>query len=373
MQVSNLLLVGFGKMGRLTFEHLRKAQKAEHIYIVEPDADRWIIDDNVIFYKDILELPVSKKMDCAFIITPAVTHFEIMKHVISMGIKNIFVEKPAVCSAEELQSIQMLGRDCKIVVGYILRQSGTINDLTNLLSDMQKEGYVLKDINVLYVKDANEEGRLRTDIGVLDEAFHAWDILFNCLNLKRVTKISSGPNRFKQDCIYPDKYIQGKMTYSLLSGNKQTEISMLSSFESPVKKRDFLFRFTHERKAEKKVLLSFDNPDGFDRISVWDNAERPVFFKQYFALEKLKKQIDAVFTYFSSSQKGILHILSDSFVLQQVYHLTNNAIGKKVPYERMEGISLSQKEQKKTTNIIKHTTADIIKNSRRKHVKQKRR
>ncbi len=373
MNVSNLLLVGFGKMGRLTFEHLKKAQKAEHIHIVEPNVERWIQDDNVTFYRDISEIPATKKMDCAFIITPAVTHFKIMKRVISSGIKNIFVEKPAVCSGEELQAVHTLGRDCKIVVGYILRQSGTIKDLSALFDDMQKEGYYLKNVDIVYVKDANESGRLRTDIGILDEAFHAWDILFNRLNLKQADKISSGPNEFKQDSVYPDKYIQGKMIYSLFSDNKQTDMSMFSSFESPEKKRDFVFRFVHETKPEKKIVLSFDNADGFDRISVLDNVGGVVFAKKYFALEKLKKQIDAIFNYFSSGQKGILHELQESFILQQVYNLTNKAIGKKSTCERISVFPVSHKEQKKTRNITQHATVDVIKSSRRKTAKQKRR
>ncbi len=370
MNVSNLLLLGFGKMGHLTFKHLRKTQKVDHFHIVEPNVERWITDENVTFYKDIADIPAAPKMDCAFIITPAVTHFDMMSRVISLGVKNIFVEKPAVCTTEELQAVQALGHDCKIVVGYILRQSDTMCDLSRLFNDMQKEGYSLKNVDVLYVKDANECGRFRTDIGVLDEAFHVWDILFNCLNLKEADKISSGPNEFKQDTVYPDKYVRAKMKYSLSFGGKQTDISMISSFESPMKKRNFIFRFVHEQKPAKSIVLSFDKANRFDQISVLDNAGHILYTKKSFALKKLKKQIDSIFEYFVSGQKGVLHELQDSFVLQQIYHLTNNAIGKNLCCEGLALFPTTGKEQNGIVNMGKHAAGSTIKNSRGKIAKQ---
>ncbi len=317
--MSNVLLIGMGKMGKLTFRHLCAVKELKHFHIVDTNTAERFEADNVTFYSDINQVPRDIKMDYAFILTPGRTHFEMMRQAINLGIKNIFVEKPAVCTPKEMQEIKKIGRDCKIVVGYILRQSGIMNGLKIISNKLRKTGYDLKQINVTYVKDIRGEARNKTDMGVFDEAYHIWDTVFNCLGLKSADKIVYKSGKFEEDPVLSGRAEFADIRYTLHFGKKKTDVTIVSSFKSPIKKREFEFQYVHSSGATKRVVFEFDGEDGFDRVQVINDKNKIEYQNKSPSLEKLAKQIDCIMRYFNTDDKGNLHTVNESELLQNIF------------------------------------------------------
>ncbi len=320
--MSDILIIGLGKMGKLTYRHLCAVEELKHFHIVDRNAEERFEADNVTFYSSMDELPRDKKIDYAFVLTPAVTHYDMMRQAIDLGIRNIFVEKPAVCTQKELDDINKLRKDCKIAVGYILRQSGIMKNLKIIFNKMQKQGFDLKKAEITYVKDKRGSVRNLMDIGIFEEVYHIWDMLFNCLNLKKADRTIYGPNKFEEDPLRAGRIEAGDIRYTLYFGEKRTDVAITSSFKNPVRKREFEFQFANAEGMTKKVILNFDTEDGYDKVVVL-NAKGVVEYQaKEKALEKLSKQIRNIFQYFHSGNRGVLHTIAQSSVLQRVFDLT---------------------------------------------------
>ncbi len=320
--MSEILIIGLGKMGKLTYRHLCEVEELTHFHIIDRNKEERFDADNVTFYSSMDELPRDKKIDYAFVLTPAVTHHDMMRRSIELGIRNIFVEKPAVCTQKEMDDINKLRKNCKIVVGYILRQSGIMKNLKIVFNKMRQTGFNLKKAEITYVKDKRGSVRNLMDIGIFEEVYHIWDMLFNCLNLKKADKIIYGPNKFEEDPLRAGRIEAGDIRYTLYSGDKRTDIAITSSFKNPVRKREFEFQFANAAGVTKKVILNFDTEDGYDKVVVLNDKNMVEYQAKEKALEKLSKQIRNIFQYFHSGNRGALHTISHSCVLQKVFDFT---------------------------------------------------
>lgn len=316
--MTNALCVGFGKMGQWTYDCLKEVKGIDHIYVVDPKADFPPSTNKTTFLKDYNSLP---PIDFAFIITPTVTHHAVLKKTLQMGIKKIFIEKPALKTEEEFADIAPLVKDSKIAVGYILRQSKALADLKKQLTSHQKEGYRLTDCHVAYMKDKTNDPRSKNDFGIYEEVYHVWDLLFNYLELSKADKMHVSRRNVETDLTRPERHIAENIHYRLAFGDYTTNVSIVSSFKAPNRKRIFSFVLENEQKQLKKLVLSFDEADGFDKIKLFQN-DKLEWSAQYPAKEKLKNQIQSLCHYFETGEQTNLHFFENSLTLQDIYKFT---------------------------------------------------
>lgn len=315
----NVLCVGFGKMGQWTYNCLKKVPAIDHIFVVEPKGDLPPSSDKTTFQQDFEYLP---KIDYAFVITPTVTHYDVLKKVLQLGVKKIFIEKPALKTEEEFQAIKPLVKDAKIAVGYILRQSKALSDLKEMITREEQNGYTLKKCHVAYMKDKTNDPRSKNDFGIYEEVYHVWDVLFNYLNLKdKAGGITLKRRNIEADKTRPERHIAENIHYTVLCNGHETDISIVSSFKNKSRKRIFSFVMEQPEKAVKKLVLSFDGADGLDRVKTFE-GDKLIEEHTYPANEKLMNQIKALCHYFETGEQSNLHFFENSLLLQDIYKFT---------------------------------------------------
>ena len=311
----NVLLVGYGKMGSLICQSLLKMPAVESLSVMDIRIGRVYEESGVRFLGEMSDGDIAR-YDAAFVATPGATHFSVTERLIRCGVRNIFVEKPAVVTMEELRRARAIRGDCRIAVGYILRQSRPAGLLRDTLRDLESRGYRMDHGSVVYEKylPSCAEARARTDAGVLDEAVHIWDMIFNYWGLgprgHALTQrhVAFDPER-------PDRPITASLTYQLHFEQYSAPLRVDSSFLAEKRRRVFTFVYRHPAGNIRSAELSFDGPEQEDRLQVTDGEGRVLQTSRAPSLVKLDRQMKQVLHFFQTGDRQELAVLDDEQVV----------------------------------------------------------
>lgn len=307
-----VLLAGYGKMGQFIFRELKKSEYADEIAICDIKFEKNYEEDGIRYYRSLAETDIPY-FDCIFVATPANTHCEVLEDLITRGAKNIYVEKPAVVNTEEFNRIAAIKGDCRIVSGYILRQTECMSSLRNIMSGLYDDGFRLEVCSVTYQKflPVSHEERAKNDIGVFEEIVHVWDLIFNYFGL-RCADIVHFCSRLETDREKEGRFIFADLSYLLHSEDCNALVHITSSFKAVSKKREFQFFFKDCDGNRRNVFLSFDNADNTDRVCVTDAHDTTIYRGEYPALTKLEQQTREVFRYFETGTRKNLALFEES-------------------------------------------------------------
>lgn len=100
----DVVLLGYGKMGKNIYRSLKKNSSVRKIYVVDPIFSEEQIVENQ--YKSFNDIPADTNIDAAFVASNSVTHFDVLKQVVARGIKDIFCEKPMLLTKREYQLME---------------------------------------------------------------------------------------------------------------------------------------------------------------------------------------------------------------------------------------------------------------------------
>lgn len=120
MEITRILIYGFGRMGLTHFSILNKLIENKEFYIVESnDRMRFLLSKNIKakFYKDDSQL--KDLFDFTLITTPPFAHLDLLQRCLERGDKTIFVEKPF--GGHLNHSFNLNTATSEVFVGYVLR------------------------------------------------------------------------------------------------------------------------------------------------------------------------------------------------------------------------------------------------------------
>lgn len=307
-------------MGKLILHELEQLPELGMLYVCDIAFDKDYEEDGKVFFRNINKV---KKLhvDVAFVAATASAHFDILKTLISFGVRNIFVEKPAVLTVEEYSQIMAISADCRIVIGYILRHADSISVLKELADKAVAEGFHLDTCKVVYEKylPVTAEERAWTDLGIFDETPHIWDLLFNYLGLKNADSMTIACRDVKYEESKPDRAIEATFIYDLSFAEKSTTVAIHSSFLSKDRKR--CFEFCYSRNAEKRVIVvDLDRPENKDVVLVKDGNDNIVFSCDYPSLTKIRNEIHASMEYFNTGRNPNIALFSTENIVLNLYN-----------------------------------------------------
>src|SRR5436305_10883616 len=119
-QAKRILLIGLGRWG---VNHLRVLQSMPvELYVAETEAARLNSSGVAPSHRTANASSLFPIIDAAVVVTPAQTHFEICRDLLSAG-KDVFVEKPITLKSAEAMQLVQLAMQSKLVlqVGHIFR------------------------------------------------------------------------------------------------------------------------------------------------------------------------------------------------------------------------------------------------------------
>lgn len=211
-------VIGAGYWGSKIINTLLE-MKGLDVIVCEEDKSQWQKKTGVTYYE---KFPEHVSIECLFIATPIGTHFALMKKAISMGVKNIFVEKPACQNYSDYQEIRKLSlsEGVKIVVGHLM----VYHPCVQKLQEIAKKGSVR---SIIFNRNQRQDGKgsLLDDI-----APHCLSIL-NCLMPERkmqVADVSGDDRRFLTATVLSGSVVS-TFKWQCTSERPQNEVTMIMS------------------------------------------------------------------------------------------------------------------------------------------------
>lgn len=129
----NLLLIGYGKMGRIHAKSIIGSRSAKLCGIVDPNLDKELrYIDNVKIYNDLGEVKLDKKIDGVVVSSTTHSHYSIAQKLLDYKIP-ILIEKPLSTKLEEVNYItrECLKKNIVLQVGFVEIYNPVVNYLTN--------------------------------------------------------------------------------------------------------------------------------------------------------------------------------------------------------------------------------------------------
>lgn len=297
----NVILFGYGKMGKNIYKALKKNQNIKEIYVVDPAfTDEQVVEHQ---YKSLDEIPSEMTFEASFIASNSITHADVLEQTIKKGIKNIFCEKPMCLSQEEYDRVfKILPSDSRIVVDYLLRSSKALHAFQEKFEDLSKAGYVLTSCNIDYGKDKTKDPRRFKDIGVYEELYHVWDLMFNGPLFGKIKDVHVEQNVYTPDPEIPGRCIQQRFKYKMIPENGQTfNLNLNSSFQKDSLERSFICFFS--KGKDRKVLSLVFDKNGQDKCIMVHNHDQ-VEAIDFQANVKLDNIITDSLNYFKTGTKA---------------------------------------------------------------------
>lgn len=171
-----ILLIGAGKFGENHLRALRQLEKEKKLILVgvvvrskkSRDAIRKKYGITVF---NQLRPDILKKADAVDIVTPASTHYEIVKKCLLYA--HVFVEKPLSMTASEGKELEALARRHKkiLAVGHIFRFNDAVKKLKKIIQPQKKNLYYIEG---KFIGGSGEPAR---DCGVITSDMHLFDVL----------------------------------------------------------------------------------------------------------------------------------------------------------------------------------------------------
>lgn len=329
-----IILVGYGKMGRLIFRELQKVVNFDRCYICDPAfPDNCRQDGKIIYIHSLNTLTPSSSLSSsfssppplgaggasAFIASTAHTHHSVLRSLIALGVKNIFVEKPAVMTVEEYDDIMSIASDCRICTGYILRHSECVQRIPTIIEEQVAQGFCPHYCTVEYSKylPVDAEPRAQHDIGVFEELPHVWDLIFNYIQRTPLDYFRETYAKFFADPHKADRCIEAVLEYEGSVAGHPVTVALHSSFRSPQRHRQFHFHFmktTASGAEHRQLLIDLDRPDNTDGLQLM-LGEEILCSETYQSLAKLGNELSAAAHYFLTGDTGHLALFKDELTL----------------------------------------------------------
>ena len=171
----NIALFGLGHLGKIHLKCLQllpERYRIVGIHDADPDARVHAEAAGVPFFYDPEKL--LERADCVDVVTPTVTHFEVVKRALELG-KHVFVEKPLTDTVAQAEELVRLSREqnLKVQVGHVERFNPALLSLEDMtLAPMFVEAHRLATFN--------PRG---TDVSVvLDLMIHDLDIVLSMID-----------------------------------------------------------------------------------------------------------------------------------------------------------------------------------------------
>ena len=177
-----IVLVGTGRFGNNHLRNLVKLDKKKIIQLVgvaDTDLTRLEIVQKKYKIKTSTDyLDFINNADAFDVVTPAFTHYNIVKKLLS-GKKHVFVEKPLAFTFSNATKLVKLAKKNKLIlqVGLIFRYNKTVESLKKLINE--------KNIYPYYVTgNFLQSTQPKTDVGAIFNYLHHFDILDNLFGSK---------------------------------------------------------------------------------------------------------------------------------------------------------------------------------------------
>ncbi len=183
--MKNVCIVGYGAIGPIHAEALKKATSANLYAVCDIDPERLALSKeecNVLTYSDFDEMLLDEKIDSVHICTPHYLHFPMIKKALESG-KTVVCEKPVTMTRQEYQKLLKLEGSDKVCVILQNRLNVCVEKFKELLSDGSL-GKIKTAKAVLswkrgneYYRSADWRGKWSTEGGglLINQAVHTLD------------------------------------------------------------------------------------------------------------------------------------------------------------------------------------------------------
>jgi predicted dehydrogenase len=263
----NTLLVGAGYWGK-NFIRLLESEKNQ--FALEYIVDKQFEDSRFKCFNNINEIDnLTNDIDCAIVCTPTMTHFEIVKYLLSNNI-NVLVEKPLATSTKEVDELYNLANsnNLTLLVDHTFLYNKSVQYIINLINS----GEIGELLHVSF--ERTNLGPIRNDVSCL------WDLATHDVSI--LNAIVSE---------YPDN-----ISSSGFSRNSESNFDMLNSSL----KWNSLFvsifvSWLHPEKSRKIKFVGTDKMIVFDDLNLGEPIK--IYNKKVESLSEKINKFDSIFNF----------------------------------------------------------------------------
>jgi predicted dehydrogenase len=274
---NNLLIIGFGTMGKIHAEKIQQKKAVTHVAIVDNNEQRRQEAHSAGYTAVYSDLDAAHSdhpnFDVVVITSNTVTHYSLIQQIIlkssflELPLPALFIEKPIVASKEQALKLQVLlaehGYPAKqeLMCGYLLRESPAVEKLIQkIITDRE----TVSSVAITWQKQRKPD---RASAGVIqDEATHSLDLVqyilkrlgiepvAHSINILSATRTRSIVNTVEQDQLYtetdPNRNPFAEINYALNFGD--VKVTGLSTFMQGPQERSI--SFTTKNRSYKLVF-----------------------------------------------------------------------------------------------------------------------
>jgi len=259
--MSNLLLIGFGKMGNAHRRTIEESTKSDLFGIVDPQfANKNNREQGVRCYSDLSEIDFDDSyIDGAIVASSTNSHYEIVKILLLNKIP-VLVEKPVTVKITELNELLKISKESSTImrVGFIELYNPVIGHIEKLINEN------INNIKISRLSPPDNMQRGLSDV-LYDLAIHDISIidkLFNLKDLQMATKELKKKNDLVSEANI--SFSIGNINFSLETSNVSDEkkrmwevytdnfLYILDLVELKITKKDLV---TKKILSEQKLIV----------------------------------------------------------------------------------------------------------------------
>lgn len=174
-------IIGFGKMGEIRYETIRKHGKGRVVGIYDPKGV--VSKPEVRCFESAEELIKSKEIDCIFVCTPNYLNKSLTLQCLTAG-KHVFCEKPPAFTAKDVEEVIAVEKICKkkLMYGFNHRHHESIRKARELI-DSGAYGRILwmrgrygKSVDKNFYNDWRSKKELAGGGILMDQGIHLLDL-----------------------------------------------------------------------------------------------------------------------------------------------------------------------------------------------------
>lgn len=261
--MSNLLLIGLGKMGNAHLKTIEESTKS-HLYgIVDPlFANNNNSEPRVRCYSDLSEVDLNdSNIDGAIVASSTSSHYEIVKTLLLNKIP-VLVEKPVTVKIKELHELLKISKESSTImrVGFIELYNPVIDHLGKLIDEN------INNINISRLSPPDHMQRGLSDV-LYDLAIHDISIIDKLFSLKDFQMVTKELKK-KSDQVSEAniRFSIGNINFSLETSNRADEkkrmwevytdnfLYILDLFELKITKKDLVTKKIYsEQQLARKI------------------------------------------------------------------------------------------------------------------------
>ncbi|MBI4114525.1 MAG: Gfo/Idh/MocA family oxidoreductase [Candidatus Niyogibacteria bacterium] len=324
-EVSPVLLVGYGYMGKDYFSVLKEEGFAdEDILVVDIDKEKLSLCKGTypgarVF--SVLGEALLKNPKTVFNLVNTPSHFKIFREIYGNGVKNHFIEKPLTFTIDELfQLEEMVAGDgeLRVHVGYIINFSPAVTALMKIMDD---NGLVVREARGFWGKDRTNNAR-PTPGDLEDEMTHPLNTMLNLVLCNQkitdmrvqgtVSYVPFANDKAQKDACLRDPSFPNKPTSTshvalrlVTNCLRDILITVHSSFISFSQKRSVEVNLSSRNDPERPTHIAeiiFD-AKGKDFLRFKEAGAKEHIEEEFAGTRKLQDQVRAFLRYAAGEEK----------------------------------------------------------------------